>query len=274
MNGQTASSIALYKEVYGSGDPILCLHGLGANIFTWRHFKKHFSQTNKLILVDLKGFGASPKPHDKQYSIQEHADNIYNIILGDNLTNLTLVGNSFGGSVALLVAVRLCEQDPGRLSKLVLIDSGGHKEYLPSYLKLLRSGLGKLFIFLLPSKATAKHVLRFSYFAPETITSEQVAAYVGPMRSPGARHALLQTAKQCIPPSVDELISKLETITVPTLILWGRHDRVVPLKVGELLHQAIPNSTLEVIEQCGHVPQEEKPDETIDRISEFLNRDD
>ena len=267
---QTQYSIKLNKEVYGSGDPILCLHGLGANIYTWRHFIARLSRNNKLILVDLKGFGASPKPYDTNYSIQDHADEIYKIILRDNLTNLTLVGSSLGGGIALLLAIRLSAQEPARLSKLVLISSGGNAENLPRYLKLLRSVLGSLIVYSSPRKIAAKFVLRACYYDRKKITKEQVNAYSGPIANPGGRHALFQTAKQCIPPDIDGILAKLKTITVPTLILYGREDRVIPIQVAELLHQSIPNSSLEFIEQCGHIPQEEKPEETIARISKFL----
>ncbi|HEX9425998.1 MAG TPA: alpha/beta hydrolase [Pyrinomonadaceae bacterium] len=269
-NGQACASTNLYKEVYGTGDPILCLHGLGASIFSWRHFITPFSQNNKLILVDFKGCGKSPKPRDTHYSIEEKTEEIYNLIVAENLTKLTLVGNSLGGAVALLLAIRLHEQEPTRLSRLVLIDSAGDKRYSPVHLKLIRSVLGPAIIYLSPSKLAAKMVLRMCYFDKKKITSEQVEAYANPMASLGGRHALLQTAKQCIPPNVDELLTKVKTITVPTFILWGLEDTVIPLKVGELLHQVIPNSTLRVIEQCGHIPQEEKPDETIALISKFL----
>jgi pimeloyl-ACP methyl ester carboxylesterase len=270
-NGQACSSTSLYTEVFGAGDPIICLHGLGASSFSWRHFISPFSQNNKLILVDFKGCGKSPKPRDKHYSIEEKTDEIYKLILAENLRNLTLVGNSLGGAVALLLAIRLNEQKPRRLSRLVLIDSAGDKRYLPVHLKLIRSILGPAIIYLAPSKLAAKLVLRMCYFDKQKITCEQVEAYAAPMASLGGRHALLQTARQCIPPNVDELLSKVKTITVPTFILWGREDTVIPLKVGELLHQVIPNSTLNVIEQCGHIPQEEKPDETIALISKFLD---
>ena len=260
----------LYKEVYGSGDPILCLHGLGASMFSWRHFIAPFSQRNKLILVDFKGCGKSPKPADTHYSIEEHTNEIYKFIISENLTNLTLVGNSLGGAVALLLAVRFSEEEPNRLSRLVLIDSAADKRYMPAHFKLVRSILGLPIIYLSPTKLAVKMVLRRCYYDKNKITSKDGAAYATPMASPGGRHALLQTVRQCIPPNADELLAKVKTITVPTFILWGREDRIIPLKVGELLHQAIPNSTLEIIEQCGHVPQEEKPDETIARISRFL----
>ena len=127
-NRQRSTSVSLHKEVYGTGDPILCLHGLGANIYSWRHFIAPFSQHNKLILVDFKGCGKSPKPLDTHYSTEEKVEDIYNLILEENLTNLTLVGNSLGGAIAMLVAIQLGNQHADRVSKLVLIDSAGDKE--------------------------------------------------------------------------------------------------------------------------------------------------
>jgi pimeloyl-ACP methyl ester carboxylesterase len=108
------------------------------------------------------------------------------------------------------------------------------------------------------------------YYDKKKITSHQIEAYTAPLTSPGARHALLQTIKQCIPSNIDEVIAKLPTLMVPTLIVWGREDQIIPLEVGQLLHQLIPDSTLEVIDECGHVPHEEKPDETVALISSFL----
>jgi pimeloyl-ACP methyl ester carboxylesterase len=260
----------LYKEEHGDGDPILCLHGLGANIFTWHHLIEPLSANNKLILVDLKGFGKSAKPEDDYYSLQNHADAVYDLILKNDWRRLTLIGNSYGGALALLLASRLEESGPSRLLKLVLIDAAAYKEYLPGYVKLMRTLLGTLMILLLPARLSVRFVLNLSCFDQGKITEEQVAAYAGPLGDPGARNALLQTVRQCIPPDADELVTKFKNISVPTLLLWGRHDKVIPLKVGELLNQALPNSVLEVVEECGHIPQEEQPQKTITRISEFL----
>ncbi len=271
MSTPESSSFILHQKQYGDGDPILCVHGLGANIFTWRHFISPFSQRNKLILVDLKGFGSSPKPRTPHYSIEEHADDIYRIILRDNLKDLTLIGNSLGGAISLLVALRLCEQEPRRLSKLVLIDAGAYKEYLPGYLKLMRSFLGALVVYLAPSKLAVKFVLGASYYDKNKITKEQIKVYADAIANMEDRYALLQTSRQCIPRNSDEIVAKLKMISVPTLILWGRQDAVIPLKVGELLDQDLPSSRLEIFEECGHIPQEEKPEETIASISRFMN---
>lgn len=257
--------------MYGSGDPVLCLHGLGASTHSWREFRVPVSREHQLILIDFKGHGASPKPKDKHYAIQEHADLIYEFIREHNLRNLTLIGNSFGGAISLLVALRLCEDNSGRLQKLILMDSAGYNKHLPLHLKMMRTPLvGWLALHLLPQKAAALFVLKKSYYDKKKITKEQIEAYSRPLGDPGGRHALLETSKQIIPENIDELIAKYPKISVPTLIIWGRQDKVIPLLIGELLDEALPDSRLVVIDHSGHIPQEETPEAVLPLVLEFL----
>lgn len=272
-SGQCISKTGLHCEIYGKGDPILALHGLGASTYTWRKLNDYpfLFQDYRLILVDLRGAGKSPKPRDKHYSIVEQADLIYQFILEQDLKNLTLMGNSYGGAVSLLLAIRLCEQDRSRFSKLILIDSGGYNRKLPSHLKLLRIPiLGWIAPNILPAKTSARMILKQAYYDKKEITENQVEAYAGPIAAKGGRHALHQTAKQAIPKDIDKITLKYKTICVPTLILWGRQDKIIPLEIGEQLRCDIPNSRLEIIDKAGHVPQEEVPGKVIPLILDFL----
>lgn len=266
-----SSTTGLHCEIYGrSGEPVLAVHGLGASVYSWRKLKGRLPE-HTLIMVDLRGHGDSPKPDDKHYSIQEQAELVHQFILEHDLKNLTLMGNSYGGAVSLLLAIRLCKEDPGRLSKLILIDSGGYNQDLPWHLKLLRTPvLGWLALYLGPPKLNALIVLLYGYSKKRRITWEQVKAYARPLSLPGGRHGLLETAKQALPDNIEEITSRYPTISVPTLILWGRDDKVIPLSIGEKLKQAIADSRLLLIEQAGHVPQEEEPEETIGPILKFL----
>jgi len=268
-----SASTGLHYQTFGEGEPILALHGLGGSLYTWRKLiaPPYRFPGYKLIMVDLKGAGDSPKPKDKHYSIVEQADLIYQFIQEQNLTNLTLLGNSYGGAVSLLVAIRLCEPDCRRLSKLILLGSGGYDKDLPSHLRILRTPMiGWLAVHFLPPTRQARTVLRDSYEDDDKISREQIAEYARPIGLRGGRHALLETGKQAIPEHIDEVTSKYPKITVPTLILWGLDDEIIPIKIGRMLHEAIPRSRLEIINNCGHVPQEECPEETICYISEFL----
>ena len=261
----------LHYETHGDGDPVLCLHGLGACLYTWRNLIEPLSQSHKLILVDLKGCGESPKPRDGRYSVQDQAELIYQLIQDHDLKNLTLIGSSYGGAVSLMVAAMLCEMDPSRLSKLILIDSAGYDESLPWQLKLIkRPVLGWLSIQFAPGKATTRRVLRYVYYNHRLITREQITAYAKPIKLPGARQAFLQTVRQAVPKNIDELTPKYKDICVPTLIVWGEEDKVIPLKIGKMLADAIPDSKLVVLPEVGHAPHEEAPEKTIPLILGFL----
>ena len=271
MSGD-AKPIELYHKIYGEGQPFLCIHGIGASLYSWRNFIAPLKKDNQLILIDLKGCGKSPKPNDTKYSTLDHAELIRQFILKHDLKNLTLVGNSLGGALSLLVTIILMETgELARLRSIILIDAGAYKDYIPFFLRLLSVPILNLPAYLLPSRFLAKRVLRAAYYDPNKITEEQIGAYAAPLSEPGARHALLQTAQQLIPPNFDELVAKYKDIKLPTLIIWGRQDKLIPLKAGERLNRDIPNSTLKVIEECGHAPQEEKPDETIRLVLDFLN---
>lgn len=263
----------LYYAIYGIGQPLLAIHGLGASMYSWREFVKvpNTFPGYQIILIDLKGSGNSEKPHNKNYSILTQRDLVYDFILEQNLKNLTVVGNSYGGAVSLILAIKLIEQKPGLLTKLILIDSGGYNLLLPWYLKLLRTPvLGWLALHILSPRQAADTVLKNAYYNDHLITEPQIAAYAAPIGAPGGRYALLQIAKGVIPPDIDKIVAQYPSINVPTFILWGLDDKVIPLKIGEMLHTAIGGSRLELINECGHVPQEERPAETICWMRDFL----
>jgi len=274
-NNQDKSQVNLYYEIYGKGAPLLFLHGFGTNIYSWRYWVNPLSEQYRVILVDLKGYGSSPKPYDKHYSIPDQATLIYRFILQHDLRNLTIIGHSFGGGVALMTALYLTEQDPSRLVKLILIDSIGYEQPLPQFIKLLRRPIvGRLLPYLLPIKMQVRSILQLAYYDDDKISDEAVTVYAKALDTAEGRYALIQTARQIVPVNVKELISRYKTIKVPTLILWGREDKIAPLEVGNLLHQAISHSELAIIDQCGHIPHEEEPDKALTIVERFLKIND
>src|SRR5437763_15670656 len=136
--GLVTKPMELYRESYREGRPLLCIHGIGASLYSWRNFIAPLQKDNQLILIDLKGCGKSPKPNDTKYSTLDHAELIHQFILEHDLKNLTLVGNSLGGALSLLVTIILMEKDElARLSSVILIDAAAYKEYIQFYLRSL-----------------------------------------------------------------------------------------------------------------------------------------
>lgn len=258
-------------ETHGSGAPILCIHGFGGNMYTWKGLVPRLAEKHKLYLIDLKGFGDSPKPIDRNYSINDHAELIHKFIVRHDLRDVTLMGHSFGGAVTLFTTLRLLREDRHRLASLVLINSVAYPQKLPTFMRLLRTPLiGRLGLLLIPGSRNTKRVLRLGYYDRRKITDDLISVYSKPLGSAGGKHALIQTARQILPANLDATSLGYETISVPTLILLGMNDRIVPHDVGLRLSRAIKGARLEIIERCGHNLPEECPEEAGKVISQFL----
>jgi pimeloyl-ACP methyl ester carboxylesterase len=261
----------LHYVIRGEGSPMLFLHGFGAHSYTWNQIADPLSRNNRLILLDLKGHGASPKPVDKAYSLREHANLVKDFIVKQNLHHLTLVGHSLGGGVALLATLGLIATEPSRISRLILIDAVAYPQKFPLFVNVLRIPvIASLVTYLIPTDVQVRHVLRLAYYDDSKITDEAVGAYAAPLSLPGGRHALIETARQIVPDDISEIIADYGTLNIPTLIIWGSHDRVIPIEHGKRLHGIIPGSELAVIDKSGHIPHEEMPVATLSVIENFI----
>ena len=260
----------LHVEAHGSGPPIVLIHGFGATLYTWRFVAPVLVRDHRVIAVDLKGAGRAPKPRDGHYSVLDQARHVAELVAERDLHGLTLVGHSFGGGVAL-AALALGLVSPDRVAGLVLIDSMAYRQSLPWFISLLRTPvLGTLGPALVPAQCQVRLVLRAAYHRPERITADAVRAYAAPLREPAARRALAATAAALPPAEADDLALRYPELRVPTLLLWGRHDRIVPLGIGERLHAAIPASRLVVVEDAGHLPHEERPEPVLHELGRFV----
>ena len=267
------SDINLYYEEYGAGDPILFIHGFGMSSFTWRNITESLARSYRVILVDLKGFGNSPKPRDDRYSIYDQACLICRFISDHDLNNLTLVGTSLGGGVALATTLYLSACAPERQARLILIDTIAYQQKVPLFVQVLAMPVvGPLVVAMVPNRLQVRTIMNLAYFDDEAVTQEAVERYAAVLNEPRARKALVQTARQIIPSDLDVLTARYSEIRHPTLLLWGEEDAIVPLDIGRRLHDAIPNSQLVILSDTGHVPQEERPQATLGEIEAFMSR--
>ena len=129
--GPPEAPVNLYYEEQGKGPPVLLLHGFGASTYTWRHITPELARTHRVIAVDFKGFGQSDKPFDERYSVLDQAELIAQLIEDKDLRDLTIVGHSFGGGVALRLALEANTRLGGRIARLVLLDSIAYQQQIP-----------------------------------------------------------------------------------------------------------------------------------------------
>lgn len=251
--------------------PLLLVHGFAASSFSWRHWIPELAETHHVLAVDLKGFGQAPTPRDRAYSPVDHATLVRRLVVERDLRGVTLVGHSLGGGVALIAALKLLEDRVLRLRRLVLVAAAGLPQRVPLFLRLLRLPLvGSLGVRVAPAERVARAVLRRCYHDRSRITDEQVLGYAAPFRPGRSRHGLLETARRIVPDNLPRLVDRYREIDVPSLLVWGRQDRIVPCVMGEALAEALPEARLATLERCGHIPAEERPRESLAFVREFL----
>lgn len=256
----------------GTGEPVLLIHGFGASSYSWRHIVAPLAQKYRVITVDLKGFGDSPKPRDDAYSVYEQARLVRNFILKNDLKDLHIIGHSYGGGVALAVSIYLAASNPELQKSLVLMDNIAYPQELPDFVKILATPiLGPLLIHMLPDTFQVKDLLKKVYFNDDLVPQDAIDHYAADLGKPNAKYALLTTARQILPPDLQEFSNNYANLTIPALIIWSQEDEIVPLAVGQRLHEHLPNSRLVILSGVGHAVQEEKPSLLLPHLQHFLD---
>jgi pimeloyl-ACP methyl ester carboxylesterase len=269
--GPPDAPVRLYTVERGKGPPVLLIHGFGTNSFTWRHIAPDLARDHTVITVDLKGFGNSDKPFDEHYAAADQAELLAELIVDRDLKDLTLIGHSYGGGVALLLALEADTRLKGRLAKLVLLDTIAYPQSIPVFFKLLDMPVfSQLGVRMAPPALQVQVALKLAYYDNSKIGPDEIAAYAEPMKTAAGKHALIYSARQIMPADVEQISARYASIGLPTLILWCDHDRIVPLDIGLKLKREMPSATFRLIDQCGHMPQEEQPEATMLRIREFM----
>lgn len=268
---EAADGLPLAWEVHGEGPPLVMVHGFGASRFTWRRWTPALSRNHRVYLVDLKGFGEAPRPRDGHYSPLDQSRLLVEWIRRLDLRGVTLVGHSLGGGIVLGAALTLQEEEPNRVRGVVVISGAAYPQQIPKYIGLARLPiLPALGLRLVPSRFLLAKILREITHGDARITDDQVEGYAAPLDRPGTRYAILQAARQLLPPGVDEVVRRYPQLLCPVLLLWGREDPVVPLSVGRRLLQELPSARLVILEHCGHLPQEERVEEGLQALLSFL----
>lgn len=275
VNAVNEDPLSLYAEERGHGSPVVLLHGLGGSTYSWRFIAPILARTHRVIALDLKGFGRSDKPFDRAYSAADQARLVAAFLTRRGLHQVTLVGHSFGGAVALLTAIQLKRHDPTRIAKLVLIDAPALPQPLTAVVAFMRQPvLPYILLTALPADIATRLALASSSTQRLTrhYTDADADAYAAPFYDAAARHAYIQTARQIAPPRLDTLLAAYRSVRQQTLLVWCTNDRIVPLATGQRLATLLPNARLEQIEGCNHAPTDEAPDALARSLIRFLNR--
>lgn len=251
----------------GTGPAVALLHGLGGSAFDWRHLIEPLVQSGRRVIApDLIGCGYSDKP-DVNYSIGAQADRIAKLFDGLGLTNLVVGGNSYGGGVSLILAQRR----PDLVRALVLFDPVCYRHPMPGYLKVLTIPyLAEMVMMSIPARRSVKHVLREGFFDPKRVTPDALEEYAHELSLEGTGTALIRMIRDIMPPDPEAYEKAIAQIRKPALIFWGREDRILRPHLAPRLHKDLRGSRLCMLSECGHMPNQERPDLAVPEVLRFL----
>ena len=250
--------------------PIVLVHGTSASLHTWEGWVRTLRTQRRVITFDLPGFGLTG-PFAGQYEPDNYQGDTYARFVLDLLDTLkiervVLGGNSLGGEVAWRTAFVA----PQRVAALILVDAAGPPftpQQVPLGLQLARTPLlGRVAEWALPRALVAQSVASV-YGDPARVTEPLVDRYFELTLRDGNRRALGQLLRQRVG---GEDAQRIDTLKVPTLILWGGRDRLIPPAIGQQFKQRIAGSELVVFDELGHVPQEEDPARSVTAVKAFL----
>jgi pimeloyl-ACP methyl ester carboxylesterase len=245
--------------------PIVLLHGTSSSLLTWDACTKEWSKEHRVIRMDLPGFGLTGPNPEQDYSIESYVAFVNTFLQERNVTHCYLAGNSLGG----LIAFHFAATYPDKVKKVILIDPAGYP--IQNAKGSLAFTLGKIpvlknMLTIITPTFIVRKSLEDVYGNKSLITDELVEQYRDMTCREGNRDALLVRL------SMDQagdttLVSKL---TMPTLVIWGTLDQLIPVDNAYKFQRDLPMDTLAILQGVGHVPMEETPELVIPLVIRFI----
>jgi len=259
-------------RMQGEGPAILLIHGIAGSSRAWREVMPALAEHHLVIAPDLLGHGESAKPMG-DYSLGAFASGLRDLLEVLDVERATVVGQSFGGGVAM----QLAYQHPERCERLVLVGSGGLGREVSWMLRALSlPGAEYVLPVVAPwfvryrGDAVSRFIKDRGVRAPKV--AEMWSAYRS-LTETENRHAFMKVVRGVIDPG-GQTVSAMDRLylaaAVPTLIVWGDEDPIIPVAHAYAAHETIAGSRLEIIEGVGHFPHVEAPERFLEVLEDFL----
>ncbi|WP_434987612.1 alpha/beta fold hydrolase [Pseudomonas protegens] len=241
---------------------ILLLHGLSADKSIWLRFARHFNRDYRLLIPDLGGHGETAYAAHQDYRVPAQAQRLLRLLDACGIQRVQVIGNSMGGYIAAWLAAHA----PQRISGLALFDPAGVEAPETSDLQhLLEQGKNP---FLVRSRADFQHFYSLTMAAPPWVPEAVLAAIAERYQARRGQLARIFAELQASPPMEPELAK----IQAPTLLLWGREDRLLHPSSAQVWAKGLPQAQVQLWEGIGHMPMVERPVRSARQYQQFLER--
>ncbi|MEI2664354.1 alpha/beta fold hydrolase [Rossellomorea sp. LJF3] len=254
-----------YHEHPTASETFVLLHGFLSSTFSFRRLTPLLKEHYNVISIDLPPFGNSGKHNSFIYSYDNLANTVIALLDHLNVSNIHLTGHSMGGQIALNVM----KKAPDLVKKGILLCSSGYLKRMNWPVTMLSHiPFFHLYVKLWLTRSGVRNNLENVVHDSTMIDDEMMFGYLKPFLEDDIFKALTRMIRDR---EGDLSVNDLRNIQTPCLLVWGEHDRVVPLSTGERLNQDIPNSKLVVLKETGHLVPEEKPSEVLENIHAFVS---
>lgn len=245
----------------GQGDPVLLIHGFNLDWHTWTRNLDALAAHFQVYAPDLWGQGFSTRePLDYGYPLFSEQILMFMDALG--IEKASLVGHSMGGGAAIVFSLH----NPQRVEKLVLLDSAGIPNPLPFRSKVFKlPGVAEFLLSLPTDRIRRKNLVDIWVHNADLLSDRYYAEFTRYQKIQGTTEALLSILRRDFFNTLSDEIRSLGELDIPTLIIWGREDRSLPVRCAEVMHRLLPGSRLEVLDQAGHLANFDRS-ETFNRL--------
>ncbi|MEO7851552.1 MAG: alpha/beta fold hydrolase [Rubrivivax sp.] len=249
-------------------EPLVLIHGTASSLHTWEPWVAELRQQHRVISFDLPGFGLTGPNSSGDYHGETYARFVLALMDRLGVQRFVLAGNSLGGEVAWRTALLA----PERVAGLILVDAAG-QDVAPTstpigFIAARVPVLNRLLDWVLPRPVVVAS-LHNVYGDPARVSDELIDRHMQLALREGNRRALVQRLQQA---ARGQDAPRIAELRLPTLILWGARDRLIPVEAARRFQADIPGSELVVFDTLGHVPHEEDPAQTLAAVRAFLKR--
>ncbi len=246
--------------------PIVLIHGTSSSLHTWDSCTEAWIKNHRVIRFDLPAFGLTGPNADNDYSIARYASFVNELLEKLSVKRCYIAGNSLGGFITWTYTLN----HPEKVKKMILIDAGGYP-LDPNKSGTLAFKMGKTpvlkhLLTILMSRSVVEKSLKTAYYDENKVTDNIVDRYMNLALREGNRKAFVARMNQVFAGDTAEI----KTIRTPTLIIWGDHDRLIPLECAYKFQRDLPNNQLVVLKNEGHVAMEESPERIIPLMEDFI----
>jgi haloalkane dehalogenase len=263
-----AGGLRLAYREQGRGPVVLLLHGWPTSSYLWRNVMPPIAEANRVVALDLPGFGGSDKPPDARYDFEFFERALDDFLAAIGVGELAIAVHDLGGPVGLHWAL----QRPRRVTKVALLNTLVYPEFSEAVMAFIQACTEPELREQLTSPAGLEAAMKLGVADESKVSDEVVAAVREPFSSPESRRALAAAGIGLEPEGFVEIARLLPSLEVPVRVIYGEQDRILP-DIAETMARVqrdVPHAEVTALPNCGHFLQEEEPQEIGDQLARFF----